>query len=518
MRNKKVKASRKPDPATKKDPEKEKRDAAVPGLTEQEKKEKTLQLAEQVMEIFRDCMAGEMMYLTPLLFLLKLAPDREEKTMSTDGEFLYYNPVWLLRSYAEKNGYGKLKRHYLHVLSHCMLHHVWERPEDRALMDSAFDVAAELLAERIPGNAEGSENVRSNGTWGDGKWEEIRRAAGKYSAAAFRDFCVRKKYSGILQTMGEQDKKDDHTRWEENLKKSQKKNGGQGGLEGIGNRKNEQDGDEKDGDGKDSDQGEEAVAELMKKKWTEAMNDMLSMMPTDRAEKLRRGLMAGGYVEDVTAAEENRSDYRDLLRSYMLLKERRIEDPEMIDVDWYTLGIELYGNIPIIEYPESSETPVADDIVIAIDTSGSCGGEIASRFLRETCNMIRDLGIGRERVNIRILECDAEIENEIVIHGEDDLPEFDSRQMHGFGGTSFVPVFRHVDSLLEMKEMRQVRCLLYLSDTWGDFPEQAPEYDTIFVVPEEDYGSAYGNGERLEHIPEWVRIVVLTEDDLKAEP
>ena len=43
--------------------------------------------------------------------------------------------------------------------------------------------------------------------------------------------------------------------------------------------------------------------------------------------------------------------------------------------------------------------------------------------------MIRDLGIGRERVNIRILECDAEIENEIVIHSEEDLPDFEERQI-----------------------------------------------------------------------------------------
>ena len=507
MRDDKGQVIRKPESVKNRNQAKEEHAATASELSEKEKKEKTLKLGEQVLEIFRDCMAGEMMYLTPLIYLLKPAADEEEATMSTDGAFLYYNPVWLLHTYAGRNGYGKLKQHYLHILSHCMLNHVWEKPENRSFMDSACDVAAGLLSEQILGHAEDSENDYSGMRRRDEKKAEIRRAAGKYSATTFRDFCVKKKYSAILEKMGELQKKDDHSRWEQSIKKQQKNNGGQRNQDSSG----------KEQDREEQENGAEAAAAWMKKRWAEAMNSMLSLMPSHQADKLRHGLMAAGSVEDITASEENRSDYRDLLRSYTLLKERRLEDPEMIDTDWYTLGIELYGNIPIIEYPESSETQVVDDIVIAIDTSGSCAGETASRFLRETCNMIRDLGIGRERVNIRILECDADIENEIVIHSEEDLPEFNSRQMHGFGGTSFVPVFQHIDKLLEEKEMSKVRCLLYLSDTYGDFPEQAPEYDTIFVVPEDDYRLGQTHGERPDHIPEWVRIVVLTEDDLEAE-
>ena len=490
-------------------------------MTGEETDKKLQNLGAEVMDLLRDTMAGEMKYLIPLIYLLQPAADGKEKTMGTDGVCLYYNPVWLIRTYVSKAGYDKLKQHYLHILSHCMLSHIFERPEDKTLLDSACDVAAGMMVEQLTGIREEDDSRDSSGWQGSGSEQrkEIRRAAAKYSAVTFRNYCIKNRYSAILEKMGKKQKRDDHSRWEKSTRKQQGKNGGnkQPGGSGEG-RDNKQ----PDGPGEGWDKGGQKKEVMgadaqIKKMWAEAINSMLAMMPSDQAQRLRRGLTAGTDAVDITAAEENRSDYRALLRSYMLLKERRIEDPEMIDTDWYTLGINLYGNIPIIEYPESSEAPVADDIVIAIDTSGSCGGETTSRFLRETCNMIRDLGIGRERVNIRILECDAEIENEIVIHSEEDLSDFEERQMHGFGGTSFVPVFQHIDKLLEDRKMNKVRCLLYLSDTYGDFPEQEPGYDTIFVVPEEEYRFGDAPSGRPEHIPEWVRIVVLTEDDLKEE-
>ena len=462
-------------------------------VRDKEREEKTRRLAAQAVDLFRDTFAKELMYLAPLIYLMKPEADEKVERMETDGEYLYYNPAWILSIFSSgKSGYRKLKMFFLHILAHCMLGHIWDRPEDRTDMDSSYDVAAGLLAGRIAGD----EREEETGMFGGGeneKKKKIRRAAAHFTAQTLRDYCAERKYSTILQNMGMKQKKDNHDRWERARKKNNKD--GRPGTSG----------------------GNGCMDELLKKQWVEALNSMLSMMPSDQAKMLLQGLMPGAGMENISAAQENRSDYRELLRSYMLLKERRIEDPDMIDTDWYTLGLSMYGNIPIIEFPESSETPVADDIVIAIDTSGSCSGETASRFLRETCNMIRDMGIGRERVNIRILECDASIENEIVIHSEDDLPDFGERQMHGFGGTSFVPVFQHIDRLLEEKEMNCVRCLLYLSDTYGEFPESAPQYDTVFVVPEEDVSIFSEPDRRSKQVPEWVKMVVLTEDDLKSE-
>ena len=62
-----------------------------------------------------------------------------------------------------------------------------------------------------------------------------------------------------------------------------------------------------------------------------------------------------------------------------------------------------------------------------------------------------------------------------------------------------------------------IRCLLYLSDTYGEFPESAPQYDTVFVVPEEDVSIFSEPDRRSKQVPEWVKMVVLTEDDLKSE-
>ena len=480
------------------------------------------ELGREVMDIFRDMMSREMMYLSPLIYLMEPEQRKEdgeaatqdgngairdqERTMadavlSTDGEKLYYDPVRLLRTFSGgKPGYSSLKKEFLHILAHGMLGHIWEEPEEMELMDAAYDVSANSLlrhmAEGLERDADGSRPSFGRAGQNGKRPQQIEKTAAKVTARTLRDYCRKENLTQLLEQMGEKARRDDHRVW----RRPENKTGpGSTFFSFSGKQK-----------GESGDEG--TASSRMKKNWQQAMESMMGMMSPEDAERFRQGILAGGEGENIKAAEENRSDYRELLRSYTLLKEKRLEDLEMIDTDWYTLGIELYGNIPIIEFPESSEAPSCDEIVIAIDTSGSCGGETASRFLRETCNMIRDFGIGRDRVEIRILECDAAIQNEIVLHSEEDIPEFDSRKMMGWGGTSFVPVFEHIDKLLETQEMKKVRCLLYLSDTYGDFPKKEPAYDTIFVVPEDELREDPGYRSR---IPEWVKLVRLTEDDLQ---
>ena len=73
-------------------------------------------------------------------------------------------------------------------------------------------------------------------------------------------------------------------------------------------------------------------------------------------------------------AVENREryDYRKFLRKFAVLKETVQVDPDSFDYVFYHYGMELYGNMPLIEPLETKELRRVEDFVIVIDTSMSC--------------------------------------------------------------------------------------------------------------------------------------------------
>ena len=71
-----------------------------------------------------------------------------------------------------------------------------------------------------------------------------------------------------------------------------------------------------------------------------------------------------------------------------MLKEEVSIDPDAFDPVFYTFGLEMYGNMPLIEPLETREVHRIEDFVIVIDTSMSCSGELVLRFLEETCSVL----------------------------------------------------------------------------------------------------------------------------------
>ena len=90
-------------------------------------------------------------------------------------------------------------------------------------------------------------------------------------------------------------------------------------------------------------------------------------------------------------AVENREryDYRKFLRKFAVLKETVQVDPDSFDYVFYHYGMELYGNMPLIEPLETKELRRVEDFVIVIDTSMSCSGELVQQFLEETYSVLK---------------------------------------------------------------------------------------------------------------------------------
>ena len=60
------------------------------------------------------------------------------------------------------------------------------------------------------------------------------------------------------------------------------------------------------------------------------------------------------------------------------------------DYVFYTYGLSLYGNMPLVEPLESREISRVEDFVIVIDTSMSCSGDLVRRFLEETYDVLSE--------------------------------------------------------------------------------------------------------------------------------
>ena len=198
------------------------------------------------------------------------------------------------------------------------------------------------------------------------------------------------------------------------------------------------------------------------------------------------GLGAGGVGMTVTAKKDSTRNYTDVLRELCMEKERVHDDPDSIDPMYYQYGMELYENMPLIESLEENFDPSIENIVFAIDTSGSCGGSIAQRFIDETCKILSDAdGLGHVG-SVTMLQCDAQIQKvQEFENGKEMLRHLDgSVELGGFGGTSFVPVFDWIEEK-RLKTGENTTALIYLTDGMGEYPQKKPEYPTYFVLPHE---------------------------------
>ncbi|MCR5789882.1 MAG: VWA-like domain-containing protein [Lachnospiraceae bacterium] len=229
---------------------------------------------------------------------------------------------------------------------------------------------------------------------------------------------------------------------------------------------------------------------------------------TGLGKKLREGgrqwgTGAGNGKEMMEAAGEAKLFYRGILQK---LSEHResVREEDNIDPIYYSYGLSLYEDVPIIEPLEETETLCLRSVVIGIDTSGSCVSDLP-QFLSETQEIFGEiLRIGHLE-KLHLLQCDDAIQSEQTIDSAEELAGYGKKaEMRGFGGTSFVPVFNRVKEYI--KEGEKIDCLIYLSDGYGQFPTEVPPYPVYFVLKENSQGPG-------GIIPPWVRCLYLEQGE-----
>lgn len=128
-----------------------------------------------------------------------------------------------------------------------------------------------------------------------------------------------------------------------------------------------------------------------------------------------------------------------------------------------------YSDSPFI-VPGLYETEDINNLVIAVDQSGSCLG-FTDDFFSHMMSIV-DLST----TQVHVLVFDTKVRKHFVINkyekGELDL--------EAGGGTDFRPVFDWVKDNLEQDPC----CMVFLTDTYGEWPKEAPSYPLLITVPE----------------------------------
>ena len=514
------------------------------------------EMGKKILDASRTELYLSMRFLGPALHSLGFIMDLSTKTVGTDAAYIRFNPHHLFSLYVDRP--RLLNRTYLHMLLHCVFRHMFtaKKKEDRELWDLACDIAVSSIIDSMdyPAVAELTPELRQRVY--DRLQDEIHVLTAE---KIYQYFLERKRnYLEELQ-LAAVFAYDDHSFWErmEDEEDQNSEGGGdkgqddpqdpggdreedpesrdpdrenpddqapgkngspnrKGGSPGSdsskGNDKNPPDRsgkDRKDRDPQDHDppgrRQEKRLprirsADDLERDWQETSRRM-------EAEILSSGKEAsderGSLDRILSISNRRRTDYREFLRKFAVLREVTTVDPDSFDYGFYNYGLEVYGNMPLIEENEYREMNRLRTLVIAIDTSASCQDVLVQKFLNETAAVLRNIGQFFQTSAVYIVECDEHVQKTLLIHEPADLENYASGfQVKGGFGTDFRPVFAWVDEQRRAGEIEDMEALMYFTDGMGVYPEKPTDYDTAFV---------FFNDEELDDtkVPDWaVRLYI----------
>lgn len=403
-----------------------------------------------------------MRFLDVALGSLPFVPGEGVDPVGTEGEHLYFLPESLFEEY--QKGRAFVTHLYLHTVFHCLFAHPFFRKgRDQEYWNLACDVAAEALIDSLY-----LKCVHlSRGAFRASVYAQLKEQMPVLTAEGiYRELCKLELKGGLLERWKREFHYDDHSLWEsENPPAKQAQN---------------------------------------RKKWDEIRERMQTELELFSKEASQG---AQELLEQVRIENRTRYDYREFLRKFAVLKEEIQVDLDSFDYIFYHYGMELYGNMPLIEHLETREVQKVEDFVIVIDTSMSCKTGLVQKFLEETYSILSQSESFSRKFCIHILQCDERVQSDTVIEDRQQLQEYMRNfQVQGMGGTDFRPAFEYVNLLLAKKSFRKLRGLIYFTDGYGTFPVKKPSYDTAFVFFRENYLDV--------DVPSWAMKLILDERDL----
>ena len=360
-------------------------------------------ICRKILESSRNALYINMRYLDVALSSLAWEITTDIPRIGTDGLKIAYEPHYLADLYRENP--MLVNRVYLHMVFHCIFRHLFRPcPEDRELWNLSCDMAVEALIDGMhhrsirmgvhPFRRAVYDELRKTlkVLTAEGIYRELKKAdyRPEQRARMVQEFCI-----------------DDHTYWP----------------------------------APPEEEGPKPPSPLMaklKKHW----KDVSDRMQTEFSIGREAGTEDGDLSDELAVENRERYDYRTFLKKFAVLKEEMQIDPDSFDYVFYSYGLRMYGNMPLIEPQEWKETHKIEEFVIVIDTSMSCSGGLVRKFLEETYHILAETESFFRKVHIRILQCDDAVRaDQLITTGEELKQYMDHLQLYGDGGTDFRPAF-----------------------------------------------------------------------------
>ena len=147
---------------------------------------------------------------------------------------------------------------------------------------------------------------------------------------------------------------------------------------------------------------------------------IFEQLPVREAEHRRQaGGSAGSGDVSIVLEKERGHDFRRFLKRFAVQREEMCLDMDSFDYIPYDYSRRMYDRLVFLEPLEYREMRKLQEFVIAIDTSGSCSGEIVRSFLEETWEILSERENFFREMEIHIIQCDCLIQEHVRITCEE---------------------------------------------------------------------------------------------------
>lgn len=502
-------------------------------------------LARRVVDLARGLIVAENPFLASSFALLDLVPAHMDAAFSTDGRAVSFDVNQALAAFTATR---EAPTHDLmHVLVHClMLHPFVGATVDRAAWDLAADIVAEALAAEVVGPRD------------DDRGRHIEAALDLIESTLGARITTERLYHALRRGAFQNARADwqrlflvdDHASWypaqsqspaQPGAAEKDADNASDGASQGsaptgpqAGGSTQAADGDASQGaeptetqspdadgasgrtpqpagsgyrdgmsDGADGPNADARASRPDRRQAEEAWRrEAKSIRVNLQTLSRKRGSKLGRFVGELEVSTHEQVDYRDFLRQFAVQSEEmRLSDDEF-DYVFYTYGLSLYGDMPLIEPLEYRDEKRIRDFVIVIDTSSSVTQDVVQQFVNTTFDVLTSESSFFQKVNVHIIQADQRVQSDAKITSLAELDRWRRNiKLFGFGGTDFRPAFTYVSDLLAAGEFDDLSGLIYFTDGWGIYPDRMPPYKTTFVFYDEDH--------RPELVPAWAMQITL---------
>lgn len=450
-------------------------------MSKEEKKEKTEKIAAEILQMSKNKLLVNMRFLDMSLNQFKLSSRADLTTCTAcDGGIYIYDPVHILTAYRLEENLPV--RNFLHTVLHCVFKHFFVNTLlNCELWDLACDIAVESAINDLNLPFLNILKTQQQNRFFDGFRDKIKTV----SAEKIYNYLLEKRLpEQSVKRLSSIFKGDDHFLWY--LTEEQKSK-----LSLYGSSVAASD-------------VSEGRSSLLAEMWTGISLRMQTELETFAKQ---RGTEAGLLTQNLKEVNRERYNYTEFLKKFAVRGEIMKINPDEFDYNFYTYGLKLYDNMPLIEPLEYKDVKRIRDFVIAIDTSGSTSGELVQTFVQKTYNVLKSTESFFTKINLHIIQCDAAIQEDVKITTQQEFDDYlKNMKLHGLGGTDFRPLFSYVNSLVDCGEFENLKGLIYFTDGFGAFPSKKPPYDAAFVFIDDESNSY--------EVPSWAIKLVLRKEEI----